>query len=35
VLPDYLRSRGVSFHIAEQDTYSVVKRLVPEGATLC
>jgi tRNA 2-thiocytidine biosynthesis protein TtcA len=35
VLPDYLRSRGVPFHIAEQDTYSVVKRLVPEGATLC
>ena len=35
VLPDYLRSRGVEFHIAEQDTYSVVKRLVPEGATLC
>ena len=35
VLPDYLRSRGVAFHIAEQDTYSVVKRLVPEGATMC
>src|SRR6478752_822126 len=35
VLPDYLRARGVDFHIAEQDTYSVVKRLVPEGATMC
>ncbi len=35
VLPDYLASRGVPFHIAEQDTYSVVKRLVPEGATMC
>jgi tRNA 2-thiocytidine biosynthesis protein TtcA len=35
VLPDYLTARGVPFHIAEQDTYSVVKRVVPEGATLC
>jgi len=35
VLPDYLRARGVPFHIAEQDTYSVVKRVVPEGATMC
>ena len=35
VLPDYLRSRGVAFHIAEQDTYSVVKRLIPEGVTMC
>ena len=35
VLPDYLKSRGVPFHIAEQDTYSVVKRLVPEGRTMC
>jgi tRNA 2-thiocytidine biosynthesis protein TtcA len=35
VLPDYLRSRGVPFHIEEQDTYSIVKRLVPEGQTLC
>src|SRR6187431_2439608 len=35
VLPDYLRSRGVPFHIAEQDTYSVVKRVVPDGATMC
>ena len=35
VLPDYLRGLGVPFHIIEQDTYSVVKRLIPEGRTLC
>jgi tRNA 2-thiocytidine biosynthesis protein TtcA len=35
VLPAYLKQRGVPFHIAEQDTYSVVKRLVPEGKTMC
>jgi tRNA 2-thiocytidine biosynthesis protein TtcA len=35
VLPRYLESRGVPFHIETQDTYSIVKRLVPEGATLC
>ena len=35
VLPDYLRSRGVAFHIEAQDTYSIVKRLVPEGKTMC
>ncbi len=35
VLPGYLASRNVEFRIAEQDTYSVVKRLVPEGATMC
>jgi len=35
VLPRYLVERGVAFRIAEQDTYSVVKRLVPEGATMC
>ncbi len=35
VLPDYLRARGVDFTILEQDTYSVVKRVVPEGKTLC
>jgi tRNA 2-thiocytidine biosynthesis protein TtcA len=35
VLPSYLAARGVPFHIAEQDTYSVVKRLVPEGSTMC
>mgnify|MGYP001765407209 CR=1 FL=1 len=35
VLPDYLRSVGVPFHIETQDTYSIVKRLVPEGKTTC
>jgi tRNA 2-thiocytidine biosynthesis protein TtcA len=35
VLPDYLRSIGVPFHIIEQDTYRVVKRLIPEGKTMC
>ena len=35
VLPEYLASLGVDHHIIEQDTYSVVKRLIPEGRTLC
>lgn len=35
VLPAYLKSRGVAFHIEEQDTYSIVKKLVPEGKTMC
>jgi tRNA 2-thiocytidine biosynthesis protein TtcA len=35
VLPEYLATVGVPFHIENQDTYSVVKRLVPEGATMC
>ena len=35
VLPDYLRSIGVDFHVIEQDTYSVVARVVPEGKTMC
>lgn len=35
VLPNYLKARGVPFHIEEQDTYSVVKRVVPEGKTTC
>ncbi len=35
VLPAYLRSRGVRFHIEQQDTYSVVKRVLAEGQTLC
>ena len=35
VLPDYLDGLGVPYHILEQDTYSVVKRVVPEGKTLC
>src|ERR1044071_4764887 len=35
VLPNYLAERGVPFRIVERDTYSVVKRLVPEGKTFC
>jgi len=35
VLPDYLKTRGVPFRIIERDTYSIVKRLVPEGKTFC
>ena len=35
VLPTYLRERGIPFHIIEQDTYSVVKRLIPAGRTMC
>jgi tRNA 2-thiocytidine biosynthesis protein TtcA len=35
ILPDYLRSIGMPFEILEQDTYSVVKRVIPEGKTMC
>ena len=35
VLPDYLTALGVPFHIEEQDTYSIVKRVIPEGKTTC
>ena len=35
VLPDYLRGLGIPFHIIEQDTYGVVKRVIPEGKTTC
>ncbi len=35
VLPEYLTRVGVPFHIENQDTYSIVKRLIPEGKTLC
>ena len=35
MLPGYLSDRGVPFRIVERDTYSVVKRLVPEGKTSC
>jgi len=35
VLPEYLKSLGVDFHIIEQDTYSVVSRVIPEGKTMC
>ena len=35
VLPEYLSALGVRYEILEQDTYSVVKRVVPEGRTMC
>jgi tRNA 2-thiocytidine biosynthesis protein TtcA len=35
VLPEYLRALGVDFHVIEQDTYSVVSRVIPEGKTMC
>jgi tRNA 2-thiocytidine biosynthesis protein TtcA len=35
VLPEYLESLGVPYRIAVQDTYSVVKRVIPEGKTMC
>jgi len=35
VLPDYLRALDVPFHIENQDTYSIVKRVIPEGRTMC
>ena len=35
VLPDYLSSLGVPWHVIEQDTYRVVRRLIPAGGTMC
>jgi tRNA 2-thiocytidine biosynthesis protein TtcA len=35
VLPEYLAGRGVTFHLLEQDTYSTVTRVIPEGKTMC
>jgi tRNA 2-thiocytidine biosynthesis protein TtcA len=35
VLPEYLAGRGVPHRIEVQDTYSVVKRVIPEGKTMC
>jgi tRNA 2-thiocytidine biosynthesis protein TtcA len=35
VLPEYLASLGIPYHIEERDTYSIVKRLIPEGDTTC
>jgi tRNA 2-thiocytidine biosynthesis protein TtcA len=35
VLPAYLAKLGVPFHIENQDTYSIVKRVIPEGKTMC
>ena len=35
ILPDYLSTLGIDYHIIEQDTYSIVKRIIPEGKTMC
>ena len=35
VLPDYLTARGIPFCIEQRDTYSVVKRVIPDGKTMC
>jgi tRNA 2-thiocytidine biosynthesis protein TtcA len=35
VLPTYLSQKGIPFRIVERDTYSIVKRLIPEGKTTC
>ncbi len=35
ILPRYFEERGVPYRIVEQDTYSIVKRVIPEGGTMC
>jgi tRNA 2-thiocytidine biosynthesis protein TtcA len=35
ILPEYLTKLGIPFHIENQDTYSIVKRVIPEGKTTC
>jgi len=35
VLPDYLKQLGIHFDVIEEDTYSIVKRVIPEGKTTC
>jgi len=35
ILPEYLEKLGVPFHIETQDTYSIVKKVIPEGKTMC
>ena len=35
ILPEYLKSLGIAFHIETQDTYSIVKKVIPEGKTMC
>jgi len=35
ILPEYLQGLGVPFHIETQDTYSIVKKVIPEGKTMC
>ncbi len=34
-LPKYLKSRGIDYDVIERDTYSIVKRIIPEGRTMC
>ena len=35
ILPEYLQGLGIAFRVVEQDTYSTVKRVIPEGKTMC
>ncbi|MBL4773122.1 MAG: tRNA 2-thiocytidine(32) synthetase TtcA [Alcanivoracaceae bacterium] len=35
ILPEYLQKMGIEYHIIEQDTYSIVKSIIPEGKTTC
>lgn len=35
ILPEYLTALGIPFHIEARDTYSIVKRLIPDGQTTC
>ena len=35
ILPDYLSKLGIEYHIETQDTYSIVKKVIPEGKTMC
>jgi len=35
ILPDYLDKLGIEYHILQEDTYSVVKRVIPEDKTFC
>ena len=35
ILPNYLKKLGIPFHIEEQDTYGIVKRVIPDGKTTC
>ncbi|MFZ9544363.1 MAG: tRNA 2-thiocytidine(32) synthetase TtcA, partial [Hylemonella sp.] len=35
ILPEYLQKLGIEFHIETQDTYSIVKKNIPEGKTMC
>jgi tRNA 2-thiocytidine biosynthesis protein TtcA len=35
ILPEYLENLGIEYHIIEQDTYSIVKKIIPEGKTTC